>query len=119
MSFGTIFQLVGALVGIIWALVTGAYWVAGWILLHVTGDGIVGFLKPLQGLVDFENGTAKKFVQLRPFLLFVGLQLMNIGKFATIKFTLLWFIPVTSTGLFLVGESLALIGAFTYALIYT
>jgi hypothetical protein len=118
MGIGTIFQLVGAIVGIIWALVTGQYALASLFSLHLTGDGIVGFLLPLQGLLDLEQ-KARKYIQLRPFLAFVGLMLMNIGKYAHISFKLVWFLPVTSNGLFLLGLALALIGIFTYLEIYT
>lgn len=118
MGIGTIFQLVGAIIGIIWALVTGQYVLASLFSLHLTGDGIVGFLLPLQGLLDLEK-KARKYIQLRPFLAFVGLMLMVIGKYAHVAFKLFWAIPVTSNGLFLLGLALALIGLFTYLEIYT
>jgi hypothetical protein len=47
MSFATIFQVVGAALGLIWALVARQYVIAGLFGLHLTGDAILGFLKPL------------------------------------------------------------------------
>lgn len=119
MSVGTLFQLIGAIVGIIWALLAHQYVLASLFALHLVGDGIVGFLKPLQALVDFESGKAKQYVKLRPFLLFVGIMLMGVGHLGHVGFKLLWAVPVTSFGLFYLGLALALIGGFTYDLIYT
>ncbi|GEM_PF-2896461 len=116
MSFGTIFQLVGAIVGIVWALIARQFWLAFFFGLHLAGDGIVGFLRPLAGLVTIEKDAAQ-FVKLRAFLLFVGLALMLVGKVASIHFTILF--PITSTGIFIFGFFLSLIGAFTYSEIYT
>lgn len=118
MGVGTIFQLVGAIMGIIWAIVAHQYVLASLFALHLTGDGIVGFLLPLQGLLDLEK-NARKYIVLRPFLLFVGFFLMVIGKFATVNFHLFWVLPVTSIGLFILGMALVLIGAFTDPDIYT
>src|SRR5579885_3331740 len=109
MSFGTIFQLVGAIVGIVWALIARQFWLAFFFGLHLAGDGIVGFLRPLAGLVTIEKDAAQ-FVKLRAFL-------MLVGKVASIHFTILF--PITSTGIFIFGFFLSLIGAFTYSEIYT
>ena len=120
MGFGTIFQLAGALLGLIFGLLGHPYLATAFFILHVTGDGIVGFLLPLAGLKSFEQGEAAKFVKLRPFLLFVGIALMNVGFWDKgISVTLGSFHILTSFGLFQFGFFLALIGGFTYDLIYT
>jgi hypothetical protein len=117
MSFGTIFQVAGAAVGLIWALVARQYVIAGLFGLHLTGDAIVGFLKPLDFVANFEKDSLK-FVKLRGFLFFVGWALMIVGHFSHINTRLLFF-AVTANGLFLLGAMLAIVGAFTYNDMYT
>jgi hypothetical protein len=117
MSFGSLFQFIGAAMAIIWALVTRQYVIAGLIGLHLTGDAIVGFLKPLFGLQQLER-DALRFVKLRGFLFFVGWALMLVGHFTHIGTRMLFF-AVTSNGLFLLGGMLAIVGAFTYDQMYT
>jgi hypothetical protein len=122
MAFGTWFQLVGAAVALIWALVVGQYWIAGFIGLHLTGDAIMSFLLPLLGIRKFEE-DAKKFIKLRGFLFFVGWALMVCFHFASHvdwKVNLLFFsFHITSLGLFLLGAMVAIVGAFTYPDMYT
>jgi hypothetical protein len=121
MSFGTIFQLVGAIVAL--ALCFSGhpqgkdYAIGIFVGIHVTGDAIVGFLKPLFGLQQFEK-DAQKFVKLRGFLFFVGWALMLVGHFSHVYWTLL-FMHLTSNGFFLLGAMLAIVGAFTYDQMYT
>jgi hypothetical protein len=117
MSFGSIFQFAGAALAIVWALVAHQFVIAALIGVHLTGDAIVGFLKPLFGLQQLEK-DALRFVKLRGFLLFVGWALMLVFRFAAVN-TRLLFVPVTSTGLFLLGAMLVIVGAFTYDEIYT
>jgi hypothetical protein len=117
MSFATIFQVVGAALGLIWALVARQYVIAGLFGLHLTGDAILGFLKPLDFVANLEK-DALKFVKLRGFLFFVGWALMIVGHFSHINTKLLFF-AVTGNGLFLLGAMLAIVGAFTYNEMYT
>jgi hypothetical protein len=117
MSFGSLFQFAFALVAIVWALVTRQYVLAALFGGHLTGDAIVGFLKPLFGLQQLEK-DAMRFVKLRGFLFFVGWALMVVGHFSHISTRALFF-AVTSNGLFLLGVMLAIVGAFTYDEMYT
>lgn len=86
------------------------------VLLHLIGDAGRKFLE----IPDTDSTllAASQFVKVRPFLAFVGLALMLIGKYTGIDLTLGHAHIVTSNGLFLLGFSFALIGVLVYSVIY-
>lgn len=112
MVYGSLLQIIGVILAVLFLFLHKFELSAIFIVLHLTGD-IIEKLFVMPTLAKIEQ-AASQFVKLRPFLLFVGIALMLIGKFTHIDVRL-----TTSTGLFLLGFFLALIGGFTYDEIYT
>lgn len=112
MIYGSLLQIIGAALAVLFLFLHKFELSAVFILLHFVGDTIERlFVMPTLAQLE---GAASQFVKLRPFLLFVGIALMLLGKYTHIDVRL-----ITSNGLFLLGFFLALIGGFTYDEIYT
>lgn len=118
MGFGTLSQLIGGIGALVWALATHQWVVAALIGWHLSGDAVVGFIRPLAGLLQLEVDAAK-FVKLRGFIAFLGVAFMVVFHNCHIDVTIFWHHALTSNGLFQLGEMLAFIGYFTYREMYT
>lgn len=112
MTFGSLFQLIGAAGAVLFFLLHLPVVAAVFMAFHFAGDVIEKlFQLPSTSAIAKE---AAQYVKLRAFLLFVGIALMLVGHFTHIALHV-----VTSNGLFILGFFLAIIGAFTYPEIYT